>query len=466
MANNNKFKSKLGFIAAAASSAVGVGNIWRFPYLTGKYGGATFVLIYLLFVFLIGFPMVLAKLAFGRQMHLGAYKAYKKFGPGLWKYIGSLSALVSFLVLSFYSIVTGWLLGYFWKISKGTILDKTDFGSEFTGFISNVPLNLFFTFLTMLMIALIIRGGISDGIERISKLLMPLFVFLMIFLIGYSFTLEGSGEGLKFYLLPDFSSISPEGIYSALSQSFLSLSIGAGILVTYGGYVNKNDNLVKSSLIIVLSDTIISLLAGLIIFPLIFHKGITPNQGPALIFISLPFVFRSLGPFIGVLFGSTFFLLLVFAAITSAMSLLEVLTKYCMERFNWGRSKSVYIVSILVFLLSIPSILSFGGFESLEKFWIYKGVTRSFFDVMDTFSLDIFMPTIAVIFAIFAVYRWKMRSLFEEIKIGDKQRPLLNIFLKITLRYLSPLFITSIVIFKLCEIFFRVNIMDLWKKLF
>ncbi len=326
---NNKqkeigFTSKLGFLAAAASSAVGVGNIWRFPYLTGKYGGATFVLLYILSVFILGIPLVLAKLAFGRKMKSGTYNAYKTFKPKIWRLLGLGSALTSFIMLSYYIVITGWFFGYLFNITNGEFLKNEDFAVTFSDFASNNYQNIFYTLLVIVIISLIVKRGISDGIEKVSKILMPMFIIMLIGLIIYCFTLKNCGKGLKFYLLPRWEALNIEAFHAALTQAFLSLSIGLGISITYGAYVSKDDDLITSTLIIALSDTIISLLAGLIIFPLIFQADLEPNQGASLIFISLPFAFKSIGPIIGWLIGIVFFLLLVFAAITSAIALLEV----------------------------------------------------------------------------------------------------------------------------------------------
>ncbi len=456
------FTSKLGFIAAAASSAVGVGNIWRFPYLTGKYGGASFVFLYLMCVFILGFPLVLAKLAYGRKMQAGTYNAYKNIKPKIWRNIGLGAALTSFCLLSYYSVITGWLIGYFWGIAKGTMLKSQDFTATFSNFVSNSHLNLFYTILTTIIIVIIVKNGISNGIEKVSKILMPIFIIMMIGLIIYTLTLKGSGKGLAFYLLPSWDAITPEAFYAALSQSFLSLSIGLGICITYGAYVDKNDNLVKSTVIIVLSDTIVSLLAGLIIFPLIIQKGIEPNQGPGLIFISLPIAFQSLGQFIGGLVGAVFFMLLVFAAITSAIAMLEVVTKYVMERFKINRSKSVYIISFFLLLFGIPSILSNGSNFQLTNLWKHMGITRGFLDIMDLVWGDLAMPTVAVFFSLFVSYKWKMESFFEEIKKGSVSPKWFYSYLNITIKYISPYIVSTIVILKLIEVLFGKGLSDLF----
>lgn len=455
------FKSKLGFIAAAASSAVGVGNIWRFPYLTGKYGGANFIMLYLICVFMLGFPLVLAKLAFGRRMQGGTYNAYKNVKPKFWRNVGLGATIISFGTLSYYSVITGWLIGYFVNIAKGATLKSPDFSQTFANFVGDSQLNIFYTLITTMIILVIVKNGISDGIEKISKILMPIFIFMMLGLIIFTLSLKGSSKGLAFYLLPNWKAITPDAFYAALSQSFLSLSIGLGICVTYGAYVDKKDNLVKSSLIIVLSDTIVSLLAGLIIFPLIIQKGIEPNVGPGLIFISLPIAFKALGPFIGPLVGATFFMLLVFAAITSGIAMLEVVTKYIMERFKFSRSKSVYIIAFCLFLLGIPSILSNGSNYRLTNLWQHLGVTRGFLGIMDLFCGDLAMPIIGLFFSLFVAYKWKMNSLFDEIQKGSKPKKWFYYYLNITIKYISPYLISAIVILKLIEVFFGKGLADL-----
>ncbi len=449
--SKNKFSSRIGFLAAAASSAVGVGNIWRFPYTVGKYGGAGFLLLYILFVCILGFPLVLAKLAFGRKMQAGTYKAYSKLNSKKWMYVGLGAAIVSFIILSFYNMITGWLIGYFFNLVNGTLLNISDFDSAFVSFVGNIKLNLILTIIVTILIAGIVKSGISEGIERISKILMPLFIFMLIGLIIYALTLEGSVKGLKFYLIPSWDSITPQAMYAALTQSFLSLSIGSGISITYGAYVSKKDNLVKSSAIIVISDTLISFLAGLIIFPIIFHKGISPTQGPSLIFISLPLAFKGLGSFIGTIVGGTFFLLLVFAAVTSAISLLEVVVRYLIERFDISRNKAVYSSSFIIFLISIPSILSFSDINLFKNIKINNNVTYSFFDIIGELSMDVFMPAVGLLFSLFVIYKWKLKSLKEEIANGYNNNKWLDYYLKISIKYLAPILITIAIILKLLE---------------
>ena len=457
------FKSKLGFIAAAASSAVGVGNIWRFPYLTGKYGGASFILLYLICVFMLGFPLVLAKLAFGRKMQAGTFNAYKNIKPKIWRNVGLGATIVSFGTLSYYSVITGWLIGYFVNIARGITLKSPNFSETFSSFVANSQLNIFYTLITTIIILIIVKNGISEGIEKVSKLLMPIFIIIMLGLIIFTLSLKGSNKGLAFYLLPNWNAITPDAFYAALSQSFLSLSIGLGICVTYGAYVDKNDNLPKSSLIIVLSDTIVSLLAGLIIFPLLIQEGIEPNVGPGLIFVSLPIAFKALGPIIGPLVGSTFFLLLVFAAITSGIAMLEVVTKYIMERFNFSRSKSVYIIAFFLFLLSIPSIFSTGSNYKLTNLWKHLNISRGFLDIMDLFFGDIAMPLVGLFFSLFVIYKWKFNSFFEEIQKGSKPKKWFYNYLNISIKYISPYLISAIIILKLIEIFFGKGLVDLLK---
>ncbi|MCP3660089.1 MAG: sodium-dependent transporter [Bacteroidetes bacterium] len=456
--NEIGFSSKIGFLAAAASSAVGVGNIWRFPYLTGKYGGASFVLLYIVSVFILGIPLVLAKLAFGRKMKAGTFKAYSSYKPKIWRLLGFGSAFTSFIMLSYYIVITGWFFGYFFKIINKEIFQNIDLAVNFSNFTSNVTLNIFYTLFAIFIIALIVRKEINEGIEKISKILMPLFLLLLISLIIYCFTLKNSGKGLRFYLLPNLKYINLEAFHAALTQAFLSLSIGLGISITYGAYVNKKDDLIKSTLIIALSDTIISLLAGLIIFPLIFQAELEPNQGASLIFISLPFAFKSLGVLIGWILGIFFFLLLIFAAITSAIALLEVPTKFVIEKFKISRQKTVIILCTLLFALSIPSILSNGGNKFFTKFWFNNNTYFSFLDTMDLLSADIIAPLIALFFSFFISKKFKIENLLKEIRTKEQKNNLLELYLKITIKFICPIVIGLLLILKIASIFFGKNI--------
>ena len=335
--SNNKFSSRIGFIAAASGAAIGLGNIWKFPYEVGSNGGAAFLIIYLIFTIIVGYPIVLTKIAFGKSTNKGLYHIYKT--EGKWQIQGFAPALLCLILFSFYSIVTSWILGYSFKTITGSLFTETNMEQYFNKFISNVPNVLFLTLLINIIIAFIVSAGIKKGVELSSKILMPIFILLVISLITYGLYLENSIEGVKFYLLPNFSLITKKSIIMALSHSFFSLTIGASVMIIYGSYIKGKVNLINDAALIVTSDVFVAFLAGLLIFPFIFHQGIKPDQGASLIFITLPTIFKTLGPITGVILGFSFFLLLIFAAVTSAIPMMEVTINYIMNKWQLSRKK-------------------------------------------------------------------------------------------------------------------------------
>ena len=287
MSNRGNFSSRIGFILAAAGSAVGLGNIWRFPYLAGTNGGAGFLMIYLLCVFTLCFPVMVGEIAIGRKAGSDAYGSYNKLGGGLWGYLGLYGILAGVLILSYYNVVAGWAFGYFLEISFGNLLDHPDFATFFGEYVNSIGPIFLFSLGFMIITAVIVAQGIAKGIEAANKIMMPGLYIILIGLIIYSLTLPNAMEGVKFYLVPKFDEIQTKTIFYALCQAFFSLSLGMGCLITYGSYVTKDQNIVKSAAIISLADTSVAFLAGLMVFPLVFSLGAEPGQGPRLIFVIL-----------------------------------------------------------------------------------------------------------------------------------------------------------------------------------
>lgn len=440
----NKFSSSLGFIAAASGAAIGLANIWKFPYEVGSNGGACFLIPYCFFTIILGYPMLLTKAAFGRKTSAGVYDSYKN--TGLSKHIGLTSVIVCICTLSFYNVVIAWLFGYGMEIIKGNLLKQENIGAFFGSYIKNIPLNILYNFIISLSVLLIIKTGIQDGIEKWSKRLMPVFMIMLITLIIYGLTLNGAIKGIKFYLLPNFSQLTMKSISSALSHSFFSLALGGGVMITYGAYASRKSDLIKDSLIITISDFLVAFLAGLLIFPFIFHKGIKPNQGPYLAFVALPYVFKDLGMLKGTIVGITFFLLLVFAAITSAISMLEVPTKYIMERFKISRSKSVIIIATLCYILGIPTILSHGGSQFFTKFISLKGINLSFMDCLIKLIMELLVPLSVLLFSIFIGNNWNKYELSKEINLQNNHSEYLIKYIYICIRYISPILIGLVLI--------------------
>lgn len=356
-ADRGQWSSKAGFILAAAGSAIGLGNIWRFPYVAGENGGAAFVVLYLVFVFLIGLPYMFAELALGRSVQKNPVGAINAIKPNsTWRWVGYLGVFTGVGILSFYGVIAGWTFGYIFKMLSGKV-------GGFGEFIGDPWLVIFLFAVFMLFTTLIVYGGVEGGIEKWSKILMPMLFILLVGLIIYANTLKGASEGLLFYLKPDLSKITGSIAIAALGQAFFSLSLGMGLMITYGSYVSKKENLVTSGVMIAIFDTLIAFFAGLIIFPALFAMGQAPDQGPTLIFGVLPELFARMPG--GLFVGALFFILLSIAALTSTISLLEVPTAFMVDEKKTSRKKIVWYVAGFTFLIGIPSALSQGS----SDFW-------------------------------------------------------------------------------------------------
>ncbi|GAB3337301.1 sodium-dependent transporter [Marivirga atlantica] len=413
------FSSKLGFVAAAAGSAVGLGNIWQFPYIAGENGGAAFLLVYVLWIFLIGLPIMLAEIAVGRRTLANPYGAYHQLGGKSWALVGLFGILCGVMILSFYNVVSGWAFGYFVQIVKGDIFNETNFSSYFSSYVADFEDNLVYSIIFMFITAFVVYKGIQKGIEGTAKILMPTLFFILIALIIYGFTLPNAIDGVEFYLLPDFSLINGATIYSALGQAFFSLSLGMGALITYGSYIGKDDNLLSSASLVTVTDTLVAFLAGLMIFPLVFSQGQSPSEGPGLVFVALLGVFKTMPLFVGKLVGGGFFLLLCFAALTSTISLLEVPVSYLIDQKKWSRLKAVSTMAIVIFLIGLPSMLGHGAIDMFTNFTFYEGGNKSFMDVVEDLFFVISLPLGGFLLSIFIAYKWKVENLSKEIAKGN-----------------------------------------------
>ncbi|HEX9652779.1 MAG TPA: sodium-dependent transporter [bacterium] len=358
-ADRGTWSSKMGFILAGAGSAIGLGNIWRFPMITGQYGGAAFVMVYLGSVFLLSLAVLIAELSLGRATQRNPVGMYNALAPGTaWKLFGVLGVLTGWGISSFYSVVAGWTFGYIFKTAAGAFnnLGPDEIASAFTNFISNPVASIGLHAVFMCLTMLILFGGVKEGIERWSKILMPLLFFILIFLVVRSVTLDGAEKGLSFYLLPQWDHLSLRGVAAAIGQAFFSLSIGMGTMITYGSYLSKKENLISSARWVAVLDTSVALLAGLAIMPAIFAFGLDPQIGAGLIFVVLPNVFNEI--FLGNLFGTGFFILLAIAAITSLISIVEVPAAYFIDELKMSRKKAVTISGGGAFLAGIPAALN------------------------------------------------------------------------------------------------------------
>jgi len=399
-ANQKKERfSSAGFILAAIGSSVGLGNIWKFPYITGENGGAAFFLLFIVCLAAIGLPVLLAELSIGRSGRGSAATALVRVGGARgWKAVGMLQVIVPFLILSFYILVAGWTLHYAVISFSGKLFENVEFSQQFSSFISGY-MPIVWQIVSLLLTGGVVVLGIVKGIEKFNNIFIPALVVLLLVLMVRAVTLPGAGEGVSFFLQPDFSQLTAESALVALGHAFFSLSLGMGILLTYGSYAQKEQSLGSAVLAIGAGDLVYALIAGLIIFPTTFSFGIAPDQGPSLIFIALPAAFSEM-PF-GAFFSGLFFILLAIAALTSAVSLLEVPVSYTMERFNWSRRKSVWIILFFILLLGLPSALSLGAAP-----WLTFG-GRSFFDWVDLITANIMLPLGGLAITIFAGYFWK-----------------------------------------------------------
>lgn len=400
-----EWSSTLGFILAAAGSAVGLGNLWKFPYLAGKNGGGAYLFVYLIFVGLIGFTMILAEMAIGRNGHSDALGAFRKVSEN-WKYLGLLQIFISFLILSYYSVIGGWVLKYVFSFLSGGI--SGDKATYFTNYISSTNGPIIFHLFFMIATAAIVFKGVSSGIEKASKFMMPALFGLLILICIRSVTLPGAGAGIKFFLKPDFSKLNGSVVLDALSQVFYSLSLAMGITVTYGSYLRKEDNLLGNAIKVPILDTIVAILAGFAILPAVFALGFKPGAGPGLMFITLPAVFEQMA--FGKLFGLMFFVLVLFAALTSSISLLEVSTSLLVDQFKMKRQKAVIILTAALFLLGVPSSLSMGAWSDLRIFF-----GMNFFDFLCYLTDNVFLPISGLLTCIFIGYVWKKEDIYKQI---------------------------------------------------
>lgn len=435
-----QWSSKLGFILAGAGAAIGLGNIWRFSYVAGENGGAAFVLLYLMFVIFLGIPLIIAELALGRYTQknpVGAFIAIRN--KPFWKFAGFLAILTNLGILSFYSVIAGWTFGYIFKMLSGDA-----FGYQ--TFVSNpfVEIGLFAIFL--LFTAGIVYGGVEKGIEKWSKILMPLLFLIMIGLIIYANFLEGSSKGLEFYLRPDLSKITPKVILSAIGQALFSLSLGMGLMVTYGSYLSKNENIFASGTSIALLDTAIAIMAGFIIFPALFAMGENPEAGPSLVFLVLPKLFMNMPA--GQIVGAFFFVLLSIAALTSTISMLEVPVAYFVDEKKIHRKKIVVYATIFTFIMGLPSALSQGTVEFFTNFGLLPRSLSSpdFLSHMNFIFGDFAIVLGALFASIFVGWVWGVKPAIEEVNQGSNNFRKIAFIWGFFIKYIIPIVIILILL--------------------
>lgn len=439
------WQTRIGFILAAAGSAVGLGNIWRFPYLAGENGGGAFLILYLLLAFTIGVSVLFAELVIGKVGGRNPIGAVRALGGGPWTVAAYFGACAAFLVLSFYSVVGGWTLAYIGKALTNSLggSDAATASRAFGAFVSDPLQPVLFHGLFMALVVAIVSRGVRRGIESAGRILMPALVILLLALVLRAVTLPGAADGLAFYLTPDFSRVSGLTIVAALSQAFFSLSVGLGAMITYGSYLHRNSwNLPREALWVTSIDCGVAVLAGLLIFPAVFAFGHDPASGPGLTFVTLPTVFHEMPG--GAVFAVAFFALLAVAALTSAVSLLEVPVAYFVDERGYNRRRSAIILGAAIFIVGIPSSLSQGVWADHTLFGLGA------MELADFVTVKLMMPLGSILLCLFAGWIAKPK-LADALLGGDaKTAPLFAIW-QFVCRYVAPLAITWIIVAGLLE---------------
>ena len=440
-----QFATRIGVIAASVGSAIGLGNIWRFPYEAGQHGGGAFLLIYILFVFAIGVPIICSEFLIGRSSHsnvLGAFQKLERKGSK-WHLISYVGILSSLMILSFYSVVAGWTLEYTIQSVAGGLKDSSPdyLANYFHEFTTQSNRSLMWTIVFLLLNYLIIRKGLKNGIERMSNIMTPLlFVILLVFCVN-SLTMPGAADGLKFLFVPDFSKITPKVMLGALGQAFFSLSLGVSTLITYASYFKKDVPLVRSASIIAGLDTLFAIVAGLIIFPALFTYGIEPTEGPKLVFEVLPYIFSQTPS--GQIWAAAFFFLLFLASITSTISMSEISISFFCEEWKMTREKASMLNTVIAIVFGSLCALSFGAAAD----WKIFGMTV--FDLFNFTTANLLMPVCGIVFAIFA--GWFMDKKLVRSQLTNDETLKVRTYKSIvfSLRYIAPLAILSIFLYQL-----------------
>lgn len=435
IANNNSnsnsnsrgmWTGRIGFILAASGSAIGLGNIWKFPYITGVYGGGAFVLVYIVSVLLVGLPLMIAELIVGRHGQCNPVGAFQRMHrPGSpWRFAGWLGVASGFVILSFYSVVGGWALSYLLDAINGFSGTPDQIAAKFGDLVGSAKMSILWHTVFMGLTIAIVAGGIQRGIERWSKILMPTLMILLtgLMLYGLFFT-SGGGKALNFLFYPDFSELSAEGVLSALGHAFFTLSLGMGAMITYGSYMRPGESLTRDAVTISFLDTLIALMAGTAIFSLVFHYGLEPGAGPGLIFSTLPVLFAQTGQWVSI----PFFLLLSFAAITSAISLLEVVVSYFCDQQKWKRRWATIVMGGVIYCLGLLSAIA--GIKLT-----FRGQDQGFFDIFDFISTNYMLPAGGLLTCLYVAWVVSDKKRSEEFgSSGSLYRGL-----KFTLRYITP----------------------------
>ncbi|MGP4076439.1 sodium-dependent transporter [Halobacillus sp. K22] len=445
--HREKWGTKLGFMLAAMGSAVGLGNIWRFSFVAGNNGGGAFLLLYLLFVLIIGIPLLLTEVSIGRKAESDVVGSFQKLAKGTpWYLTGFFGIISAFLILSFYAVVAGWAIFYFWNYINGSFFTQPAVGYEgaFGQFIGHTWHPIAWTALFMILTIVIVLSGVKKGIEAANKIFMPLLALILIALAVFSISLDGASEGVKFLFQPNWSALSEPSIYiAALGQAFFSLSLGMGAMLTYGSYLRKENKLPSAALGIGLMDTFFAVISGLVIFPAVFAFGIDPSSGPPLVFITLPSIFEQMP--LGGIVGLVFFFALILASLSSSVSILEVPTAYFMRVFGWTRFATSVLMGSIMFVMGIAVSLGFG---------IWSGITpigeRNILDSMDYIASNILLPLGGLSMALLVGWYFKKSEALESADLSSSS---IGGFWYFIVKWMAPILIILIFLNKIGVIF-------------
>lgn len=445
--NRETWKSRFGFIWAAVGSAVGFGSIWRFPYILGENGGGSFIVLYLLCLFLVGFPVLVAEITIGRKVKLAPPSAFFQLGKNrFWRALGGMTVTTGVLVSCFYAVIGGWVVAYFCKAVSSLLLtyDSSSIAKEaFTHFTASPYLSVGSLALFLLLCFLILVTGVSKGIERCNKIVMPFLFLVLLGLAIFGLSRPGGMHGLHFLLAVDMTKITPHAILMALGQAFFALSLGQGTMLTYGSYLSEKDNIASTCLPITFFGTIVSILAGMAIFPMVFAAGLEPTAGPSLMFQTMPMIFAQL-PFGGYVVGVLFFLLLLIAGATSEISAMEPLICYWIDKRSFSRKKATFLTTLMVFAVGAVAALSFGVLAEFKLFG------KDFFELLVAVCINFLIPIGGLASAYLLAWKWGIKPALNYIEKGHadffKVFPFVLPFLRYTIKYIAPLIILLILV--------------------
>ena len=423
MKEREKFSSRLGFILISAGCAIGLGNVWRFPYITGQYGGAAFVLIYLLFLVILGLPIMAMEFSVGRASRKSAARSFHELEPAgtKWHWFSYLAVAGNYLLMMFYTVIAGWMIAYFVKMLRGEFVGQDPAAVEqIFGTMTSQPITMIFWMIVAIAIGFGVCGlGLQKGVEKITKWMMSSLFVIMLILVIRAVTLPGASEGLKFYLMPDFGKMAEAGIINvvaaAMGQAFFTLSIGIGSMAIFGSYIDKNRSLMGESVSILTLDTSVALLSGLIIFPACFSFGVNPESGPNLVFITLPNIFNAMVG--GRIWGILFFIFMSFAALSTVIAVFENIISFGMDLWGWSRKKAVIVNIVLITVLSIPCALGFNLWSGIQPL----GAGSNIMDIEDFIVSNNLLPLGSLVYLFFCVtrYGWGWDNFMNEVNAGQ-----------------------------------------------